>query len=710
MKKKLLSLLIAFSMCVCFVSGCGDDEEYEDNSGSVADQDDYEDEEEDNYDYSDEDYADDEDYEEYEEYENYDDGSMEGDYDYSKSAIDVNEVLERAKTQQDAESVTILIYMCGANLESEGGLATNNINQILYSEAGKNVNVVIETGGCNEWQNSIVSNKSIQRYCVDPEEGLVLLQDVGKKDMMTQDELGDFIKYATNKYPADRYGFIFWDHGGGTIGGYGHDEIFDTSMSIYDVSKGFEKGGQLFDFVGFDCCLMATVEIAYSLMPYANYLIASEETEPGSGWYYKNFLDTLEENPGLPPYYLGKRIIDDFNSSDYTDSSEATTLSMTDLTVMQDVVTELNSYLGDSEKYLVSNGYNDLARARSGARSYGDNEFEQIDIIDYADKVSGVDGDRLKATVASAVVYNGTRLKGSNGLAMFYPYLQTEYFSEYNDLTKSVGLTEELYNQFFEEFVSIEAGGQAGGGGVNPYSTDGENYDYEEIQEQAWYDSQLVEQYENEYAYLDSNELEITEKDGGYVLILSDDDWDLVTNVELQVYVDDGEGYLWLGSDDWVDYDDDGDLLVEYDYQWLYLNDCIVPYYAGQSGSTFDGNSYSMGYIPSIINGEDANIWIKWVGGECKILGYSVNLDTNVTGKGYTQFKDGDEIDFVFEYYTYDGDYEDSYVLNDNTLIYKKSKGLDLHYDEIGDLNTQILFYLKDLYQNEYWTEPLYYE
>ncbi|MCR5235609.1 MAG: hypothetical protein K6E34_00220 [Lachnospiraceae bacterium] len=36
-----------------------------------------------------------------------------------------------------------------------------------------------------------------------------------------------------------------------------------------------------FDFIGFDACLMATVETAYMLSPYADYMIASEEFEPG---------------------------------------------------------------------------------------------------------------------------------------------------------------------------------------------------------------------------------------------------------------------------------------------------------------------------------------------------------------------------------------------------------------------------------------------
>ena len=42
---------------------------------------------------------------------------------------------------------------------------------------------------------------------------------------------------------------------------------------------------------------------------------------------------------------------------------------------------------------------------------------------------------------------------------------------------------------------------------------------------------------------LQGDSLELTAKNGGYVLALSQDDWDLVQTVQLNVFFDDGEGY-----------------------------------------------------------------------------------------------------------------------------------------------------------------------
>ena len=44
--------------------------------------------------------------------------------------------------------------------------------------------------------------------------------------------------------------------------------------------------GQPFELIGFDACLMASVEMASVASPYAKYMVASEEVEPGSGWDY----------------------------------------------------------------------------------------------------------------------------------------------------------------------------------------------------------------------------------------------------------------------------------------------------------------------------------------------------------------------------------------------------------------------------------------
>ena len=59
--------------------------------------------------------------------------------------------------------------------------------------------------------------------------------------------------------------------------------------------------GRKLDLLGFDTCLMSAYEVALQLAPYAEKLLASEETEPGHGWqytYYKVQSGTSDRGAG----------------------------------------------------------------------------------------------------------------------------------------------------------------------------------------------------------------------------------------------------------------------------------------------------------------------------------------------------------------------------------------------------------------------------
>ena len=96
--------------------------------------------------------------------------------------------------------------------------------------------------------------------------------------------------------------------------GYGYDEKFASSgsMDLSGLDRALKDAGVKFDFIGFDACLMATAETALTLTQYADYLIASEETEPGVGWYYTNWLTAFGKNTSIPTVELGRQIVDSF--------------------------------------------------------------------------------------------------------------------------------------------------------------------------------------------------------------------------------------------------------------------------------------------------------------------------------------------------------------------------------------------------------------
>ena len=121
-----------------------------------------------------------------------------------------------------------------------------------------------------------------------------VLQDLGRShDMAKSSSLADSIVWAMKEFPSKNFMLICSDHGAGWKGAH-HSESTDSWMNLNDLEDGLrtaqEQTGKRIDVLGFDECLMASTEVAHQLTPYANYLVASEETEGGAGWQYDQAL------------------------------------------------------------------------------------------------------------------------------------------------------------------------------------------------------------------------------------------------------------------------------------------------------------------------------------------------------------------------------------------------------------------------------------
>ena len=125
----------------------------------------------------------------------------------------------------------------------------------------------------------------------------IVANTVSTADMGAPECLSSFINYCTEYYPARHYSLICWDHGGGPVYGYGYDELHSyDSLLLQEMKEAmgetqFNKDNKL-DFIGFDACLMGSLETASTWQEYADYMIASQETEAGAGWNY-SFLKDL---------------------------------------------------------------------------------------------------------------------------------------------------------------------------------------------------------------------------------------------------------------------------------------------------------------------------------------------------------------------------------------------------------------------------------
>ncbi|MCI6330111.1 MAG: clostripain-related cysteine peptidase, partial [Erysipelotrichaceae bacterium] len=131
---------------------------------------------------------------------------------------------------------TVLIYMCGSDLESQNYFATANIQELVSSNISDELNVVIETGGAKKWASDYgISSTKNSRYIVRGNE-LVLLETKTKSNMGSYSTLQSFVEYGIKNFSAEKMALIFWNHGG-AMQGVCFDENSNDSLTNSEVKK-----------------------------------------------------------------------------------------------------------------------------------------------------------------------------------------------------------------------------------------------------------------------------------------------------------------------------------------------------------------------------------------------------------------------------------------------------------------------------------------
>ncbi|MBQ9179273.1 MAG: peptidase C11, partial [Firmicutes bacterium] len=369
------------------------------------------------------------------------------------------------------DKVTIMVYMCGTDLESRSGMATSDINEMLSANMSDNVNIIMYTGGCSAWKNSKISSRVNQIWQVADGKFKCLDKNAGTGAMTDPNTLAKFINWTKKNFPANRNELIFWDHGGGSISGFGYDEKNKRSgsMTLAGIDKALTHGGVKFDFVGFDACLMATTETALMLGDHADYMIGSEETEPGIGWYYTNGLTELSDDTSMETIRIGQRIADDFTEACARRCpGQQTTLSVVDLAELSKTVPgKLKKFSANASRMIEDGDYSTLATARSGSKEFARSSgIDQIDFVHFAKMMDTDAANDLADTLLEAVKYNRTssNISNSYGLSIYFPYRKTNKVDTISKTYNEIGMDNE-YTSCIKRFAQVQVSGQAVAGG-----------------------------------------------------------------------------------------------------------------------------------------------------------------------------------------------------------------------------------------------------
>ncbi len=638
------------------------------------------------------------------------------------------------------DTATIMVYMCGTDLESRSGMGTADLQEMLDARFDGDITLLIYTGGCKAWKNSVVSSSANQIWQVKDGKLICLKENLGSVPMTDPDTLSGYIRWCAENYPASRYELILWDHGGGSASGYGYDEKFASSgsMNLAGLDTALKSAGIKFDFIGFDACLMATAETALTMAQYADYLIASEETEPGVGWYYTDWLTAFGENTSLPTIQIGQHIADSFvDTCARKCPGQLTTLSVVDLAELETTLPGVLADFSKSTAKLIQNQqYQSVSNARSGAREFAQSSrIDQVDLVHLARNMGTKEGQALADILLGVVKYNRTSSNMTNayGLSIYFPYRKVSMVDQAASAYRQIGMDED-YARCIRQFASVAASGQAASGGAASPLTSllggtqgggsemvsellsaflGGSFDSVAgltsgntgfLSDRAMSDEDLA-QYLTDHHF--PNEALVWEAgaDGRPVLRLSEEQWGLVQSLELNLFYDDGEGYIDLGLDNVFSFDENGGLLGESDGSWLAVNGQPVAYY--HTATVDDGTSYTItGRVPVLHNGSRAELILVF--DSDRSLGFVAGIqsvyhdgETETAAKNQTALQPGDTLEFLCDYYSYAGSYQDSYLLGEPVTV--TEDGLTISNVPL-DGSIRATYRFTDLYSQYHWT------
>ncbi len=643
------------------------------------------------------------------------------------------------------DEITLMVYLCGTDLESKHKMASLDLQEMISADLSDKVNILAYTGGCKQWQNSAVSSTTNQIWQIKDEGMVCLEKDLGSHAMTDPDNLSWFIRWCEKNYPANRRGLIFWDHGGGSVSGYGYDEKFtrEGSMDLGEIHEALTDGGVKFDFVGFDACLMATTETALMLAEHADYLIASEETEPGIGWYYTNWLTALSRDTSMATVEIGRNIIDDFvDTCARQCRGQSATLSIVDLAEASYTIPyALTSFSTDTCELIKNQDYAKVSNARNDSREFGrSSKIDQVDLVHLAKNMGTSEGTALANAILGAVKYNRTSsdMTNSYGLSIYFPYRKVSTVDQAVDTYEEIGMDNE-YVRCIRAFASMEAGGQAASGGsgsplpslmgmLGGNSSGGSdmigqllggllsgnssgiagltsgNMDF--LSGRAMSQEDMTSYIADNF--FDDSYLTWKHLDGQQAIIMPEEQWSLVQGLYANLFLDDGEGYIDMGMDNVFDFDDHGNLLAPDAITWLAVNDQPVAYY--HESTVTNGDSYEiLGRIPVLYNEERADLMIRFTDAQPygEVVGVRMVYtegETDTVAKNLETVSEGDKLDFLCDYYTYDGTYVDSYMLGEPLWVSGELVISDVYVDESA---ARLTYLFTDIYNGQHWTHPV---
>lgn len=349
---------------------------------------------------------------------------------------------------------TVMVYMVGSDLESEFGLATSNLNDMIKSNIDyKNIDVVLCVGGTKEWKNNDISVSETSYFKI--EDGfLVKIKKQEAIDMGNESTLTNFLDFVYDNYNSNEYYLMFWNHGG-ALDGLEYDELTDNNLSLnlLDISlksSKFNINGKKIDMVLLNNCLMGSLETASILSKYADYMVASEDVI-----YASTILNPLsflgDVKPSESTINIGKKYIDIYANGMKDNFSDGyVTMSLIDLSKIDDIISYLNSFFNEIK--LDNKISRQILNIRYNTYEYQarDDFFDMVDLSNFVINLESINSNNknLLNSIDKSIVYSVITDPYSKGLSIYFPESH-----DWREIYETIDFSAD-YIKFMDEYIN----------------------------------------------------------------------------------------------------------------------------------------------------------------------------------------------------------------------------------------------------------------
>ena len=347
------------------------------------------------------------------------------------------------------------------------GFASSDIRELTADTWSDNIRIVIQPGGATHWSNQLINPNRTQRFVYENGE-MKEVANLPLQNASDPDTLAGFLRFCRDEYRSDHNMLVLWNHGGGPFG-YGMDSVFGGMFSLKDIRSALSQvyrpnsGKPAFDIIGFDACLMSTLEVTNALDGFADYYCLSEESEPGDGWTYDELLKMMTEDPTMSPAKVAQAVADTYTDHYIRQNINSLFIenNVTFSVIDAHKASELyDAYVDLCKTQLTAAADNisvlaEMDRCGSRATRYGGeayNVFNTVDLGNYMDNLVDSypeESSRIRDLIGETVLYhreNGA-LSDSTGIAVYLP-------TEVRDISGLIYYLEYIYNISEEDSIT----------------------------------------------------------------------------------------------------------------------------------------------------------------------------------------------------------------------------------------------------------------